>query len=135
MIITVETNVNLSKEKVWEIFTQPNHITNWNFASDDWFCPSAKNNLKIGEKFSYRMEAKDGSFGFDFWGTYTEIIEFQHIYSILGDGRKLEVEFFEETNGIKIIERFEAENENSAELQKQGWQAILNNFKNYAECL
>lgn len=135
MIITVETNVNLSKEKVWEIFTQPKHITNWNFASDDWFCPSAENNLKIGEKFSYRMEAKDGSFGFDFWGTYTEIIEFQHIYSILGDGRKLEVEFFEETNGIKIIERFEAENENSAELQKQGWQAILNNFKNYAECL
>ena len=133
--ITVQVEISLNIKKVWEVLTEPIHIINWNFASDDWFCPKAENNLKIGEKFNYRMEAKDGSFGFDFWGTYTEIQDFKKLFSILGDGRKLEI-FLEEKNELTtIIEKFEAEDENSIELQKNGWQSILNNLKKYAESL
>lgn len=133
--ITVQVEISLNIKKVWEVLTEPIHIINWNFASDDWFCPKAENNLKIGEKFNYRMEAKDGSFGFDFWGTYTEIEDFKKLFSILGDGRKLEI-FLEEKNEVTtIIEKFEAEDENSIELQKNGWQSILNNLKKYAESL
>jgi len=133
--IVVQVEIFLNIKKVWEVLTEPIHIINWNFASDDWFCPKAENNLKIGEKFNYRMEAKDGSFGFDFWGTYTEIEDFKKLFSILGDCRKLEI-FLEEKNGVTtIIEKFEAEDENSIELQKNGWQSILNNLKKYAESL
>lgn len=133
--ITVQVEISLNIKKVWEVLTEPIHIINWNFASDDWFCPKVENNLKIGEKFNYRMEAKDGSFGFDFWGTYTEIEDFKKLFSILGDGRKLEI-FLEEKNELTtIIEKFEAEDENSIELQKNGWQSILNNLKKYAESL
>ena len=133
--ITVQVEISLNIKKVWEVLTEPIHIINWNFASDDWFCPKAENNLKIGEKFNYRMEAKDGSFGFDFWGTYMEIEICKKLFSTLGDGRKLKI-FLEEKNGVTTItERFEAENENSIELQKNGWQSILNNLKKYAESL
>lgn len=135
MVITIEIIVNLPKEKVWEVLTEPKHIVNWNFASEDWFCPNALNDLKIGEKFNYRMEAKDGSFGFDFWGTYTDIVLYKKLFSLLGDGRKLEIILTEEDNDTKIVESFETEDENSAELQRQGWQSILNNLKKYAENL
>jgi len=133
--IIVEVEVLADVKRVWEILTEPKHIINWNFASDDWFCPKAEINLTIGEKFNYRMEAKDGSFGFDFWGTFTEIEISKKLFSVLGDGRKLEI-ILEEKNGITtIIEKFETEDENSVELQREGWQAILNNLKKYAEFL
>ncbi len=131
--ITVQVEVLKNKKIVWEYLTEPEHIKNWNFASDDWFCPKAENILKIGEKFNYRMEAKDGSFGFDFWGTYTDIILYENLFSVLGDGRKLEISLKEEGNSTLIIEKFEAESENSVELQRDGWQAILNNLKKYIE--
>ena len=133
--IIVEVEVLADVKRVWEILTEPKHIINWNFASDDWFCPKAEINLTIGEKFNYRMEAKDGSFGFDFWGTFTEIEISKKLFSVLGDGRKLEI-ILEEKNGITtIIEKFETEDENSVELQREGWQAILNNLKKYADSL
>ena len=133
--IIVEVEVLADVKRVWEILTEPKHIINWNFASDDWFCPKAEINLTIGEKFNYRMEAKDGSFGFDFWGTFTEIEISKKLFSVLGDGRKLEI-ILEEKNGITTIkEKFETEDENSVELQREGWQAILNNLKKYADSL
>ena len=133
--IIVEVEVLADVKRVWEILTEPKHIINWNFASDDWFCPKAEINLTIGEKFNYRMEAKDGSFGFDFWGTFTEIEISKKLFSVLGDGRKLEI-ILEEKNGITtIIEKFETEDENSVELQREGWQSILNNLKKYADSL
>ena len=133
--ITVQVEVLADVKKVWEILTEPKHITNWNFASDDWACPKAENNLHVGENFSYRMEAKDGSFGFDFWGTYKEIETLKKLLSTLGDGRKLEI-LLDENNGVTTItETFETEDENSVDLQRDGWQAILNNLKKYAESL
>lgn len=135
MIITIEASINKPLEKVWEVLTEPKHIINWNFASDDWCCPNAENNLVVGEKYIYRMEAKDGSFGFDFGGTYTAIEVQNKVYSVLGDGRSLEIDLKFENGQTIIIERFEAEGQNSPELQKQGWQSILNNLKKYAESL
>jgi uncharacterized protein YndB with AHSA1/START domain len=131
--IIVEAAIAAPIEKIWKYWTDPEHIKNWNFASDDWWAPAATNDLRIGGKFSYRMEAKDGSMGFDFWGTYTGIKQNGIIASILGDGRKLEVEFIKAGDNYKVIETFEAEDENAVELQKGGWQAILNNFKKYVE--
>jgi uncharacterized protein YndB with AHSA1/START domain len=132
-VISIDTIVKVPIQKVWEMWTEPKHITKWNFASDDWQCPSAENDLQVGGKFSSRMEAKDGSFGFDFGGHHTEVEEFKKISSILEDGRKMTVIFETHGAGTKVIEDFEAENTNSIELQKEGWQAILNNFKKHAE--
>ena len=133
--ITIDIEVIADIKKVWEVLTEPKHIINWNFANEDWYCPKAENNLKVSEKFNYRMEAKDGSFGFNFWGTYTEIETYKKLFSILGDGRKLKI-LLQEKNGSTIItETFEAEDQNSIELQKNGWQSILNNLKKYTETL
>ena len=131
--ITVETAINASLEKVWEYFTNSNHVEKWNYASPDWHCPKAENNLHVNGKFNYTMAAKDGSFSFDFWGTYTEIKKHHYINSVLGDNRQMEVSFIENGTLTQVVETFEAENENPIELQKQGWQAILDNFKNYTE--
>ena len=131
--ITVEAVIGAPIEKIWKYWTEPEHIKNWNFASDDWCAPAATNDLRVGGKFSCRMEAKDGSMGFDFGGTYTGVKLNESIASILGDGRKLAVEFIKAGDDYKVIETFEAEDENPIELQKGGWQAILNNFKNYVE--
>ena len=131
--ITVETLVNASIEKVWTIWTIPEHITKWNAASDDWHTTRAENDLRIGGKFLSRMEAKDGSFGFDFEGVYTDVIINGKISYTLLDDRKVTITFSQTENGIQITETFEAENQNPLELQKLGWQAILNNFKNYVE--
>lgn len=120
-------------EKVWNLYTNPEHITHWNFASEDWHCPSATNDLKVGGKLSSRMEAKDGSMGFDFTGTYTEIHENELLAYTLEDGRHVKTTFTQNGEEIEVKTIFEAEDENSAEMQKQGWQAILNNFKKYAE--
>jgi uncharacterized protein YndB with AHSA1/START domain len=131
--ITVETLVNAPIEKVWEFWTKPEHITQWNNASEDWHTTRAENDLRIGGKFLSRMEAKDGSFGFDFEGIYDEVLTNEKISYTLLDDRKVAITFFSIESGVQITEIFEAENENSLDLQKMGWQAILNNFKNYVE--
>ena len=131
--ITVQTTVNCPIVEVWEKWTSPEYIMQWNHASDDWYTPRAENNLIVGGKFNYRMEAKDASFGFDFWGTYTAIVPYEKIEITLGDERKVKIAFLQENKATKIIEGFEAEEENSIELQRNGWQAILDNFKKVAE--
>jgi uncharacterized protein YndB with AHSA1/START domain len=131
--ITIETIVNAPVEKVWEFWSLPAHITKWNSASDDWHTPSAENDLRAGGKFSARMEAKDGSFGFDFGGVYDEVKTNELISYTLGDGRKVNIIFTDEGTSTKITESFEAESQNSVEMQRGGWQAILDNFKKYTE--
>lgn len=133
MIITVEALVDAPVEKVWAYWTGPEHITQWNNASDDWHTPWAKNDLVPGGRFVSRMEAKDGSFGFDFGGVYDEVVLNKKISYTMDDDRKVAVNFSESGTGTKIVEEFEAEDQHSAELQQQGWQAILNNFKKYVE--
>ncbi|MEC0245299.1 SRPBCC family protein [Paenibacillus chitinolyticus] len=131
--ITVEATVHAPVEKVWEYWTEPRHITKWSFASDDWHAPNAENDLRVGGKFVTRMEAKDGSFGFEFGGEYDEIRSNELISYTLGDGRKVTITFIDQGNNTKVIEAFEAEAANSIEMQKAGWQAILDNFKKYSE--
>lgn len=131
--ILVETIVNAPLNLVWKLWIEPAHIKKWNNASDDWHTPAASNDLKVDGKFTYTMAAKDGSFSFDLGGIYTAVVENELIAYTLEDGRKVRVEFMKMDSGIKIIELFEPENENSTEMQKAGWQAILDNFKKYAE--
>ena len=133
--ITVEAFINASNEKVWQAWTEPKHITKWNFASDDWQCPSASNDLRVGGKYSARMEAKDGSFGFDFEAVYDEVIPNKKISYTMTDGRVATTTFNDLDGKTKVATTFDAEQENSIELQQQGWQAILDNFKKYAERL
>jgi uncharacterized protein YndB with AHSA1/START domain len=133
--ITVKSTVQAPLEKVWKCWTEPEHIVHWNQASDDWHCPQAENDLQTGGKFSYTMAAKDGSFSFDFWGIYTEIIEHKMISSKLGDDRNLEIRFISDGDKTHVSETFDAETENTVELQQTGWQAILDNFKKYTESL
>lgn len=132
-IITVEATVNAPVEKVWKFWSSPEHITKWNNASDDWHTPYAENDLRVGGKFTSRMEAKDGSFGFDFWGVYDVVVTNERIEYTLGDDRKVKIVFTNKGNATQVIESFEAENENSIEMQKDGWQAILDNFRKYTE--
>jgi uncharacterized protein YndB with AHSA1/START domain len=133
--VTVETSVHAPISKVWSCWTEPIHITQWNAASDDWHTPRAENDLRTGGVFTSRMEARDGSSGFDFSGTYTEVIPHQHIAYTLGgdDGRKVDILFQTEGENVKITETFDAENINSIDRQKAGWQAILDRFKQYVE--
>lgn len=131
--IIVETLVQAPLEKVWQYWTEPKHIVKWNTASDDWHTPHAQNDLKPGGTLVYRMEAKDKSFGFDFAATYDEVKKNEYIAYTLSDGRKVQIKFTDEGDETKIIETFQPEDLNSAEMQKQGWQAILTNFKKYTE--
>ena len=133
VLITVSVNVESPVNKVWKYWTSPEHIMQWNNASDDWHTPHAENDLRAGGKFSWRMEAKDGSMGFDFSGVFDEINVLQLIRYTLDDNRKVTIEFTGSGNSTKIVETFEAETENSIELQQYGWQCILDNFKKYAE--
>jgi uncharacterized protein YndB with AHSA1/START domain len=133
MVITVEALVNAPLDTTWAFWTGPDHITQWNNASDDWHTPWAKNDLVPGGRFVARMEAKDGSMGFDFGGTYDEVVEHSKLAYTLDDNRKVTVSFSETDSGTRVVEEFEAEDENSPELQQQGWQAILDNFKEYTE--
>jgi uncharacterized protein YndB with AHSA1/START domain len=133
--ISVEVTVNASAELVWEYFNSPEHVVKWNAASDDWHTPKASNDLRVGGQFNNRMEAKDGSFGFDFIGVYSEVIENQKISYTMEDGRTADIFFEKDGSGTKLTEVFVAETENSVELQKGGWQAILDNFKKYVESL
>ena len=133
-VITVQNTVNAPVSKVWAYWTAPEHICKWNNASDDWHTPWATNDLRVGGVFVARMEAKDGSFGFDFGGTYDAVNENEYIeYHINGDARKVKIYFTAEGNSTKVMESFEAETDNSDELQRGGWQAILDNFKKYTE--
>jgi uncharacterized protein YndB with AHSA1/START domain len=131
--VTVEATVNSPVEKVWEYWNKPEHITQWCNASPDWHAPSAENDLQMGGKFVTRMEAKDGSFGFDFWGIYDEVKTNELIAYTMGDRRKASIIFSSDGNTTTIIETFEAEEENPVEMQRGGWQAILDNFKKYTE--
>ena len=119
--ITVEAAIVAPIEKVWKYWTEPQHITQWNNASEDWHTPHAENDLKEGGRFTSRMEAKDGSFGFDFGGTYTLVETNKQIEYTLDDGRKVSINFTSQGNETTVVETFEAENMNSIELQKGGW--------------
>lgn len=134
-LITIEATVKAPLEKVWNLWTTSEHITKWNNASDDWHTPRAENDLRVGEKFLWRMEAKDGSAGFDFTGTYDEIKLNELIAYTIEGGRKVRIVFAPLGNYTLVTESFEPENENSEEMQKNGWQSILDNFKKYVESL
>jgi uncharacterized protein YndB with AHSA1/START domain len=130
-IITVETTIKAPIEKVWRFWTEPKHIIHWCNASDDWQAPYAENDLKVNGKFKTTMAAKDGSAKFDFEGSYTKIINYEVIEYSIADGRKVKILFSDLDSETKVVESFEAENVNPEEMQKNGWQAILNNFKKY----
>ncbi|MGZ3845239.1 MAG: SRPBCC family protein [Flavisolibacter sp.] len=132
-IITVEARVNAPVKKVWAHWTEPQHIMKWNSASEDWHTPFAENDLRKGGSFKSRMEAKDGSFGFDFGGTYDAVEEYKYIEYTMGDRRNVKVSFIDDGNATNIVESFEAEGTNPVEMQKAGWQSILDNFKRYTE--
>ena len=132
-VITVNNTINAPVKKVWEYWTKPEHITLWNNASDDWYTPSAENDLRVGGKFIARMEAKDGSMGFDFRGVYDAVKENEYIEYTMDDGRKVIVHFTSKGDQTDVVESFDAEETNSIDMQRDGWQAILNNFKKYTE--
>lgn len=133
MTIKIETTINASIEKVWEFWSNPKHIIQWNFASNEWCCPTAINDLKPNGEFVWRMEAKDGSMGFNFTGTYQTVKINEFISYKMVDGRTVNITFSAQENGIQLTETFEAEGTNSDKQQKAGWQSILENFKKYVE--
>lgn len=131
--ITIAAKIKAPVNKVWEFWTSPKHITQWNQASDDWHSPRAENDLRVGGKFLSRMEAKDGSVGFDFEGVYDEVKTHERIVYSMSDGRRVEIQFNGEGDNTAVTETFDAENTHPIEMQKEGWQSILNNFKEYVE--
>jgi uncharacterized protein YndB with AHSA1/START domain len=131
--IVIQTTVKSSIERVWAAWTTPADINQWNTASDDWHNPRSTNDLQVEGKFSYRMEAKDGSMGFDFEGIYTKVVHGKLIEYVLEDGRTVSISFEPAVGGIKVVETFDAEDSNSAEMQRQGWQCILARFGSYVE--
>ena len=130
--ITIRATISADNRKVWDYYTQPEHITKWNFADPSWHCPTATNDMKIGGRYKARMEAKDGSFGFDFDAVYTEINSGKNFIYEFG-GRYASMEFKSVDGQTEVIVSFDPETENSIELQQNGWQAILDNFKKYVE--
>jgi uncharacterized protein YndB with AHSA1/START domain len=132
-VITVETTVNAPIANIWSYWTEPKHITQWYFASDDWHAPFAENDLHVKGKFRTKMAAKDGSEGFDFTGVYTRIEKHKAIEYVIPDGRKVKISFSDLGPQTKVVESFDPENENPYEMQKGGWQSILDNFRKYAE--
>lgn len=131
--ITVSVSINAPIQKVWAYFTEPEKVMLWNNASPDWHTPFAENDLRIGGKFVYRMEAKDGSFGFDFGGKYDQVILNEFISYVMDDGRKVTITFKSEADTTDITEVFDAEMLNPIEMQRNGWQSILDNFKDVVE--
>ena len=131
--ITIQATVLADRKKAWDYYTEAKHITEWNFASEDWCCPSASNDMAVGGKFSWRMEAKDGSFGFDFEGVFTEVVPLEKLKYVFMDQREAEISFSDLPEGTLVQIVFDAENENSLELQKDGWQSILTNYKSHTE--
>ena len=134
-MIKIEALAHAPIEKVWAAWTESQHITNWSFASDDWHAPHAENDLRVDGRFSTTMAAKDGSFSFDFGGVYTEVKPLESIKYTMDDGRVSDITFTQQGNATYIVQNFEAEAGNPIELQQGGWQAILNNFKKYAESI
>lgn len=130
--ITVTALVNASSDKTWECYTSPEHITQWNFADPSWHCPRATNDMRVGGTYNARMEAKDGSFGFDFEAVYTEIEDGKHFSYEFG-GRNATVAFTPQGDQTEVTVTFDPESENPVEMQQAGWQMILNNFKSYTE--
>lgn len=131
--LKVSVIIDSDLKTVWDKLTNPIHITKWNAASEDWHCPFAENDLRVGGKFKSRMEAKDGSFGFDFEGVYTDVNEYNSFQYKLEDNRVIDVFLKELKEGIEVTEIFDPENENPYEMQEMGWQSILNKFKDYCE--
>ena len=131
--ITVTCSVTATIEKVWNYWTTPQHIEQWNNASDDWHTPKTVNDIRVGGTFIFTMAAKDGSFSFDFGGTYTEVTENKSIKYTMEDGRTAAINFNSIGDAVEIVETFDAENQNPIDMQKGGWQTILNNFKKYVE--
>lgn len=131
--ITVEATINAPVEKVWKLWNSPTDIMRWNSADPSWHCPSSENDLRVDGTFKNRMEAKDGSFGFDFEGTYHTVNLYKEIAYTMADGRTVNTLFSEVEGKTSVITIFDAEQENDPEFQKSGWQAILNNFVNYVE--
>jgi uncharacterized protein YndB with AHSA1/START domain len=131
--ITIEAEISADAKKVWDYYNKPEHITKWNYASDDWHCPKAENDLRVGGKLKSRMEAKDGSFGFDFEAIYDEVVAHKKISYTMTDGRVATTDFENQNGKIKVTTTFDAENENPVDMQRSGWQAILDNFKKYVE--
>lgn len=131
--IAIEARIAALREEVWSNYTSPEHITQWNFAADSWCCPSASNDLRVGGRYVARMEAKDGSFGFDFEAIYNEVVPFEKLGYEMLDGRKALIEFNEADGETVVSIAFDAEHMNPIELQRDGWQAILNNFKKHCE--
>lgn len=132
-VITIQATINAPVAKVWTYWSAPEHIMQWCSASPDWHVPSAQNDLRTGGSFSTRMEAKDGSFGFDFGGIYDAVITHEYIEYTLGDNRKVKISFKAAGNSTEVVESFEAESQNPVDMQQAGWQAILDNFKKYTE--
>lgn len=132
-VITIYVKLQASIENVWKCFTEPEHIRKWNNASEDWHTPYAENDLRVGGRFLSRMEAKDGSFGFDFGGVYDDVKQYEKIAYTLGDGRKVTVTFRSSGSETEVIESFEAESTHSQEQQRMGWQSILDNYAKYTE--
>ena len=133
--ITINALVAKDAATVWDCYTNPHHVVNWNFASDDWHCPSASNDLRVGGKFSARMEAKNGSWGFDFTATYSELTPNKSYTYVMEDGREVNVHLETLGDATTVTVTFDAENQNPVDMQRDGWQAILNNFKAYTESL
>ncbi len=133
--ITIKTQVKGNVQQVWNAYTNPQHIINWNFATPEWHCPAATNDLRIGGEYFTQMEAKDGSFGFDFKAIYKELTLEQSFVYVLEDGREVGVTFTPQGDTTEIIIVFDPESQNPIEMQQAGWQAILDNFKRYAEGL
>ena len=131
--ITVQTTINSPVERVWEAYATPADITRWNFASDDWCCPGAEADLRVGGTYKARMEAKDGSLGFDFVAIYGELQPNRALTLAMADGRKAWTTFALEDGKTEVTTTFDAETQNPVEMQRDGWQAILNNFKAYVE--
>ncbi|WP_312190957.1 SRPBCC family protein [Sphingobacterium sp.] len=131
--IKIEAHINVRVESIWNAYNSAEDIMQWNHASDNWHCTSSINDLRIGGKFKNRMEAKDGSMGFDFEGTYTNLEPFKKIAYVMPDGRHVSINFESKKSATDIIVIFDAESENPIGMQRDGWQAILNNFKSYVE--
>ena len=131
--ISVAATINADVKKAWDYYTNPEHITKWNYADPSWQCPSASNDMRVGGKYSARMEAKDGSFGFEFEATYDEINNGESFTYTMPDGRQVTIAFKQEGDATKVDVTFDVEDQNSVEMQKHGWQAILDNFKKYTE--
>ncbi len=131
--VKVETTIAAPIEKVWDCWTMPGHITQWNFATESWHCPAASNDLREGGRFNWRMEARDGSMGFDFLGAYTKVEPNALIEYMLDDGRNVQIDFNEMNGSTHVVERFDPDQSNPVDIQRAGWQAILDNFRKYVE--